>query len=60
MDDKKNNKRVTQIVVRRCCVDCDCKFSNIEVAYQVSQNQSKTQSKLRAAQVLCKLVFQTP
>jgi hypothetical protein len=43
-----------------CCVDCDCKFSNIEVANQVCQNQSKTQSKLRAAQVLFKLVFQTP
>jgi len=49
-----------QVVVRHYCVDCDCKFSNIEVANQVCQNQSKTQSKLRAAQVLCKLVFQTP
>jgi hypothetical protein len=48
------------VVVRHCCVDCDCKFSNIEVANQVCQNQSKTQSKLRAAQVLFKLVFQTP
>ncbi len=45
---------------RHCCVDCDCKFSNIEVANQVCQNRSTTQSKLRAAQVLCKLVFQTP